>query len=142
MLRRRPQFSAETLDKPEKYIETSYTYNETLSFNGTFEPAFILTVVRHPSFLPSSMPLYSILTCSAQTSLDNINPESNEKYSKALFDFFKKKLDIPGDRGYMCVHPVSMFQTTDVFLSPAPSSIPGGLTWGNFRLDTCFNAEI
>jgi phenylpyruvate tautomerase len=36
-----------------------------------------------------------------QISLDNINPEANEKYSKAFFDFFHKKLKVPGDRGYM-----------------------------------------
>ncbi|KAF8804619.1 Tautomerase/MIF [Phlegmacium glaucopus] len=34
-------------------------------------------------------------------SLDNINREVNEKYSKAFFDFFQKKLDVPTNRGYV-----------------------------------------
>jgi hypothetical protein len=36
-----------------------------------------------------------------QFSLGDISPEWNEEYSKAFFDFFQKKLNIPGDRGYM-----------------------------------------
>lgn len=40
-----------------------------------------------------------------KVSLDNINPEANEVYSKALFEFVGKKLGVPGDRGYMCVAP-------------------------------------
>lgn len=36
-----------------------------------------------------------------QDSLDNINREVNEKYSKAFFDFFQKKLGVPGNRGYI-----------------------------------------
>jgi len=39
-----PQFSAETLGKPESYICVSYTYNETLIFDGTFEPAFLFNI--------------------------------------------------------------------------------------------------
>lgn len=39
----------------------------------------------------------------AQISLDNLNVEANEKYSKAFFDFFKEKLGVPGDRGYVFV---------------------------------------
>lgn len=30
---------------PEMYITASYTYNDTLTFAGTFEPAFVLTIV-------------------------------------------------------------------------------------------------
>ncbi|KAG6850410.1 hypothetical protein H0H93_013635 [Arthromyces matolae] len=73
------KFSADTLSKPEKYISVKYIYNETLTFQGNFDPAFTLSII----------------------SLDNLNPEANEKYSKAFFDFFKKKLGVPGDRGYM-----------------------------------------
>lgn len=36
-----------------------------------------------------------------QDSLDNINQQANEKYSKAFFDFFQKKLDVPANRGYI-----------------------------------------
>jgi phenylpyruvate tautomerase len=39
------QFGAKTLQKPIKYITTAYTYNETLTFDGSFEPAFILDIV-------------------------------------------------------------------------------------------------
>jgi phenylpyruvate tautomerase len=72
-------FSAETLKKPESYVSSSYTYNETLTFRGTFDPAFILHI----------------------TSLDNLSPELNEQYSKAFFDFFHKKLGVPDGRGYI-----------------------------------------
>ncbi|TFK25820.1 Tautomerase/MIF [Coprinopsis marcescibilis] len=73
------KLGAELLSKPEKYISINVRHNPTLTFGGTFDPAFILSIV----------------------SLDNINPEVNEKYSKALFKFFEDKLGVPGDRGYV-----------------------------------------
>ncbi|KAI9456697.1 Tautomerase/MIF [Lactarius psammicola] len=73
------KLGAEILKKPEKYILVSYRYNEFLSFNGTFDPAFQLTLI----------------------SLDNITPESTEGYSKALFTFLNNTLGVPGDRGYV-----------------------------------------
>lgn len=76
------KFSADTLSKPELYISVKITYNENLTFGGTFEPAFQLTIV----------------------SLDNIDVELNERYSEAFFDFFKEKLNVPGDRGYINFH--------------------------------------
>lgn len=39
------QLSAEVLGKPLKYIAVCYEYNESLSFAGTFDPAFLLTIV-------------------------------------------------------------------------------------------------
>jgi len=72
-------FAAKTLGKPEVYISVSYTYNENLTFNGSFDPAFLMTI----------------------TSLDNIEHKLNEGYSKAFFAFFEQKLGIPGDRGYI-----------------------------------------
>lgn len=73
------KFGAEILGKPEKYISTNVRYNEFQTFNGTLEPAFTLTVV----------------------SLDNLNAEANERYSKAIFDFLNTKLGVQGDRGYV-----------------------------------------
>ncbi|KAK7688987.1 hypothetical protein QCA50_007678 [Cerrena zonata] len=73
------KFSAELLGKPLAYIATSYTYNEHLAWEGTFEPAFLLSVA----------------------SLDNITPETTEVYSKKLFEFLKEKLALPGNRGYI-----------------------------------------
>ncbi|KAF8894732.1 Tautomerase/MIF [Infundibulicybe gibba] len=73
------KFSVEVLGKPESYITADIQYNETLTFAGTFDPALTLTV----------------------TSLDNINPDANEAYSKKFFDFFKQELGVPGDRGYI-----------------------------------------
>ncbi|KAL4266463.1 MIF family protein [Pleurotus pulmonarius] len=73
------KLGAETLGKPELYISVSYTYNETLTFNGTFAPAFNLSI----------------------KSLDNINYEVNEQYSKVLFKFLEDKLGVPRDRGYI-----------------------------------------
>ncbi|KAG8748219.1 hypothetical protein FRC12_013868 [Ceratobasidium sp. 428] len=73
------KFMAELLKKPEKYISVSYCHVPSLTFGGTLDPAFLMTI----------------------TSLDNINPEANDKYSKALFDWINKSLNIPGDRGYI-----------------------------------------
>ena len=36
-----------------------------------------------------------------QESLDNINQQANEKYSKGFSAFFQKKLGVPANRGYM-----------------------------------------
>ncbi|CAL1703407.1 unnamed protein product [Somion occarium] len=73
------KFSAEVLGTPLAFTATSYTYNEYLAWEGTFEPAFILPVV----------------------SLRNINPEANEVYSKKLFEFLQQKLGVSPKRGYI-----------------------------------------
>ncbi|KAI0648335.1 Tautomerase/MIF [Trametes meyenii] len=73
------KFAAATLKKPETYISVNYTYHENLTFNGSFDPALLLSI----------------------TSLDNINPDANLEYSKAFFAFFKEKLGVPDDRGYI-----------------------------------------
>ncbi|PCH38465.1 Tautomerase/MIF [Wolfiporia cocos MD-104 SS10] len=73
------QFAAATLGKPELYISVSYHYNENLTFNGSLEPAFLMTV----------------------TSVDNLTPVRNRVYSKAFFDYFESKLGIANDRGYI-----------------------------------------
>ncbi|KAI9059704.1 Tautomerase/MIF [Trametes coccinea BRFM310] len=73
------KFAAETLGKPEAYISVNYHYSELLTFNGSFDPALILSI----------------------HSLDNINPKANEEYSKKFFAFFKEKLGVPDDRGYI-----------------------------------------
>ncbi|KAF8520191.1 Tautomerase/MIF [Hysterangium stoloniferum] len=70
---------AEVLGKPEKYISVKYEFNETLTFGGTLDPALLLVI----------------------TSLDNIAPDVNEKYSAAFFKYFKEKLGVPSDRGYI-----------------------------------------
>ncbi|KAH9842541.1 Tautomerase/MIF [Rhodofomes roseus] len=72
-------YAAKALKKPELYISVSYHYNENLTFNGSFDPAFLMTV----------------------TSLDNLKPGLTDEYSKAFFDFFQDKLGVPGDRGYI-----------------------------------------
>ncbi|KZV70732.1 Tautomerase/MIF [Peniophora sp. CONT] len=73
------KLGAQILGKPENYISVCYDYKEHLTFQGTFDPAFLLVI----------------------TSLGNISPEKNENYSKQFFDFFKEKLGTPGDRGYI-----------------------------------------
>ncbi|THH31886.1 hypothetical protein EUX98_g2321 [Antrodiella citrinella] len=73
------KLAADLLGKPLPSISTSYTYNETLTFAGTFDPAFILNI----------------------TSLGNINPEANETYSQKLFAYFGEKLSVPHDRAYI-----------------------------------------
>ncbi|KAK7006751.1 Tautomerase/MIF superfamily [Favolaschia claudopus] len=76
------QVGAEILGKPEAYITTSITYNKTLTFAGTLDPAFALTII----------------------SLGNLSAEKNERYSAALAQFFKDKLGIASDRGYINFH--------------------------------------
>ncbi|KAF7796297.1 hypothetical protein EIP86_007474 [Pleurotus ostreatoroseus] len=71
--------AAEVLGKPHAYICVSYTYNEFLTWEGTFDPAFLLAI----------------------TSLDNLSPERNEEYSKKFFDFIEKKLGVKDHRGYI-----------------------------------------
>ncbi|QRV86763.1 macrophage migration inhibitory factor [Ceratobasidium sp. AG-Ba] len=73
------KFCAQLLSKPETYISVEFTHVPTLTFAGTFDPAFLMTI----------------------TSLDNINPEANAKYSQELFKFLNERLNIPGDRGYI-----------------------------------------
>ena len=45
------QYAAETLKKPEAYISVNYNYSELLTFNSSFEPAIILTIVSPASRL-------------------------------------------------------------------------------------------
>ncbi|EJD06168.1 Tautomerase/MIF [Fomitiporia mediterranea MF3/22] len=73
------KIAAEALGKPESYISVCYTYNESLTFAGSFEPAFLLSII----------------------SLGNLNPQANAKYSKALTEFFEKKLGLKNNRGYI-----------------------------------------
>jgi len=73
------KLTADILSKPGKYISVEFKYVPTLSFGGTFDPAFLMHI----------------------TSLGNINPEANQKYSSALFEYLWKTLGIPGDRGYI-----------------------------------------
>ena len=77
-----------------------------------------------------------------QTSLDNLNEEANERYSKAFFDFFKEKLGVSTDRGYVSVAipfpGVSGFHIG----FPGPSTILVGHPWGKFRRhDRSMNAH-
>jgi len=73
------KFGAEVLGKPEGYITVDYTYNETMTFAGTHEPAFTLTII----------------------SLGNLAPHQTEKYSATISKFLKEKLGLESDRGYI-----------------------------------------
>ncbi|KAF9009480.1 Tautomerase/MIF superfamily [Cyathus striatus] len=73
------KLSAATLRKPEAYITVNITYNETLTFAGSFDPAFVLNII----------------------SLDNLNPTANEEYSQKFFGFFKEKLGVEANRAYI-----------------------------------------
>ncbi|EJD37890.1 Tautomerase/MIF [Auricularia subglabra TFB-10046 SS5] len=73
------KLASETLGKPEKAVAIDFRYNESLSFGGTFEPAFLLTI----------------------GSLINVNPETNAEFSGVFFAFFKEKLGISGERGFI-----------------------------------------
>lgn len=65
------QVAEKILQKPESYIAVSYTYNEYLSFGGSFDPAFLLSVVstmctlfewKSSSYLRSLSPLLALRT--------------------------------------------------------------------------------
>ncbi|PBK87420.1 Tautomerase/MIF [Armillaria gallica] len=71
--------SARILGKPEAYISVSVTPVPIITFAGTTDPAFTLLV----------------------TSLDNLSPEKNERYSNELAAFLSKSLSLPHDRGYI-----------------------------------------
>ncbi|KAM5542653.1 hypothetical protein V8D89_003614 [Ganoderma adspersum] len=73
------KFSADNLGKPEAYIGVHLVQEQTLTFGGSFDPAFLLSI----------------------TSLDNLPPENTEKLSKAFATFIQEKLGIPHDRGYI-----------------------------------------
>jgi len=73
------KFGAEVLGKPEVYITVDYTYNETLTFAGTHDPAFTLTIV----------------------SLGNLAPHQTEEYSAKIFEWLKEKIGTKSDRGYI-----------------------------------------
>ncbi|KAG7086492.1 hypothetical protein E1B28_002441 [Marasmius oreades] len=73
------KFSVETLSKPESYMNVIVSQNVPMSFNGTLDPAFQCTI----------------------TSLGNINPDANVKYSAAFSKFFEETLKVPNDRGYI-----------------------------------------
>ncbi|KAK7031592.1 Tautomerase/MIF [Favolaschia claudopus] len=60
------------------YVTVSYNYNETLTFAGTHDPAFILRV----------------------TTLGN-GTDKNDLFSKALSGFLEESLKAPSDRGYI-----------------------------------------
>ena len=68
-----------------------------------------------------------------QTSLDNLNEEANEGYSGAFFDFFKGKLGVPTDRGYVSVAIPFPVVSRFHIRPPGLSSILVGHSWGKFR---------
>ncbi|KAF9265820.1 Tautomerase/MIF [Marasmius fiardii PR-910] len=73
------KFSAETLSKPESYMNVIVSQSLPMSFNGSLDPAFQCTII----------------------SLGNLNPEANIKYSAAFSKFFEETLKVPNDRGYI-----------------------------------------
>ncbi|KAF8744984.1 hypothetical protein AX14_011996 [Amanita brunnescens Koide BX004] len=73
------KFGGEVLGKPENFMSASYTYNDTLTFGGSLDPAFQLTI----------------------TSLFNINAEVNQQYARKISVFLKEKLGVSDDRGYI-----------------------------------------
>ena len=70
-------------------------------------------------------------------SLGNINDEANERYSKAFFQFFKDKLGVAGNRGYMYVFFCSISPCVPHILSSFvdPSMTRVTRTWGELMRD-------
>jgi phenylpyruvate tautomerase len=88
---------AKTLAKPEAYMNVIITYNETFSFGGTFDPAISLRIVSSSNGTEATTHIFMGI----QDSLDNINREANERYSKAFFDYFQQRLGVTANRGYI-----------------------------------------
>jgi phenylpyruvate tautomerase len=88
---------------PEKYVLVNIKYNPFLTFGGSCDPAFLLTIVSRYRLDAWSCTNHST---SAQLKLGDSNPEANIKYSAALFSFFEQKLGVPGDRGYITFNNV------------------------------------
>jgi len=76
------ELAAKTLNKPKSYVSAVCTYNETLSFAGTFEPAYNLQITSLGSFDTS---------------------EGNVAVSKTFADYIQKKFGISPTRGYIAL---------------------------------------
>jgi phenylpyruvate tautomerase len=74
------KFAAETLGIAQRNVFVMYTHNDTLCFDGSFEPAFHL-VIRRPGITTA--------------------PERIQGYSASLTDFLEKTLSTPKNRGYI-----------------------------------------
>ncbi|KAJ6546931.1 Tautomerase/MIF superfamily [Mycena capillaripes] len=73
------QLASKTLDIPISLVSTCVVYNKTLTFAGTLEPAFSLSI-----------------NC-----LEKLNPEANKGFSAIFSEFITSKLKIGNDRGYV-----------------------------------------
>ncbi|KAK7449764.1 hypothetical protein VKT23_013239 [Stygiomarasmius scandens] len=72
------KLSAEILEAPEEYVCVLVLHDQPMTFKGTPEPAFLLSIISLRS-----------------------DPDINVKYSAAFCDHLKKTLDIDGDRGFI-----------------------------------------
>jgi hypothetical protein len=77
-----------------------------------------------------------------QVSLDNLNEEANERYSKAFFQYFQEKLGIQGDRGYMYEVRYPTPLITDGSLYPVNSQIPTGHSLGTYSEQSEEDVEL
>ncbi|KAF5373143.1 hypothetical protein D9758_001531 [Tetrapyrgos nigripes] len=72
------KLSAPLVGYAEDYICVSVLHGQPMSFKGTFDPAFLLSIT-----------------------LIGSTPDNNSKLSAAYFEHFKKTLGIDDDRGYI-----------------------------------------
>ncbi|KAF5372877.1 hypothetical protein D9758_001550 [Tetrapyrgos nigripes] len=72
------KLSATLLGYPEEIICVSVLHDQPMSFKGTFDPTFLLSIT-----------------------LTESTPDNNSKLSAAYFEHFKKTLGIDDDRGYI-----------------------------------------
>ncbi|KAJ6602437.1 hypothetical protein DFH09DRAFT_1124852 [Mycena vulgaris] len=68
-------------DKDGSNTSSSVVYNESLNFNGTHDPAFLLE--------------FKIIN------LDKADTAKRDAFAKSLCAFFERKLGIPQSRGYI-----------------------------------------
>ncbi|KAK7023998.1 Tautomerase/MIF superfamily [Favolaschia claudopus] len=73
------RLAARLLNRPEARIATYISTNKTLTFAGTSEPAYLLTVIA----------------------IECLDTQANVTYSSAFAEFFESDLGLAKDRGYI-----------------------------------------
>jgi len=94
------KFTSQIFGKPENLVLVKYTHNEALCWGGTFDPAFVLTIVSAYNHLQISP--WGIMTGTLeQNEIGAFSPEKNPSIVKEFTKFLKENLGIDDKRGYI-----------------------------------------
>jgi len=83
------KLSSQILGKPENVIAVKYTHNEVLCWEGTFDPAFVLSV----------------------GSINDFSPEKNPSIIEQYTNFLKENLGVDDKRGFIILRDVGAHTT-------------------------------